>query len=61
MTDNRVWVDQDGREMVAANRSDSLGLSYLRQAGVPHGVDEERFAFPTERGPRVFMLFAQTK
>ena len=28
---------------------------------VPHGVDEERFAFPTERGPRVFMLFAQTK
>ena len=34
VTDNRVWVDQDGREMVAANRSDSLGLSYLRQAGV---------------------------
>jgi N-acylneuraminate cytidylyltransferase len=34
MTDNRVWVDQDGREMVAANRSDSLGISRLRQAGV---------------------------
>ena len=31
MTDNRVWVDQDGREMVAANRSDSLGLSLLRE------------------------------
>jgi YrbI family 3-deoxy-D-manno-octulosonate 8-phosphate phosphatase len=34
LTDNRVWVDEDGREMVAANRSDSLGIRYLRHAGV---------------------------
>ena len=34
LTDNRVWVDEDGREQVAANRSDSLGLAYLRQAGI---------------------------
>ncbi|MDZ4158930.1 MAG: acylneuraminate cytidylyltransferase [Anaerolineaceae bacterium] len=34
MTDNRVWVDQDGREAVAANRSDSLGVRALLQAGV---------------------------
>ncbi len=34
LTDNRVWVDQDGREMVVANRSDSLGIRMLRQAGV---------------------------
>jgi YrbI family 3-deoxy-D-manno-octulosonate 8-phosphate phosphatase len=34
LTDNRVWVDEDGHEMVAANRSDSLGLRYLRQKGV---------------------------
>jgi N-acylneuraminate cytidylyltransferase len=34
MTDNRVWVDQDGREMVAANRSDSMGLKRLRNTGV---------------------------
>jgi N-acylneuraminate cytidylyltransferase len=27
-------VDQDGREMVTANRSDSLGINLLRQAGV---------------------------
>ena len=33
MTDNRVWVDQDGQEMVAANRSDSLGIA-MRRAGV---------------------------
>ncbi|HTX92033.1 MAG TPA: acylneuraminate cytidylyltransferase [Anaerolineales bacterium] len=34
LTDNRVWVDENGREMVAANRSDSLGINQLRQAGV---------------------------
>ncbi len=34
MTDNRVWVDQDGREQVAANRGDGLGLLQLRKAGV---------------------------
>jgi N-acylneuraminate cytidylyltransferase len=34
LTDNRVWTDRDGREMVAANRSDSLGLNALRKAGV---------------------------
>jgi len=34
LTDNRVWVDEDGREMVAANRSDSLWLEKLREIGV---------------------------
>jgi YrbI family 3-deoxy-D-manno-octulosonate 8-phosphate phosphatase len=34
LTDNRVWVDQDGRESVAANRSDSLWLALLREKGV---------------------------
>jgi YrbI family 3-deoxy-D-manno-octulosonate 8-phosphate phosphatase len=34
LTDNRVWTDQDGREMVASNRSDSLGLGLLRSAGM---------------------------
>ena len=34
MTDNRVWMDQDGREMVAANRGDGHGLALLRQAGI---------------------------
>lgn len=31
MTDNRVWVDEQGHERIAANRSDSLGLSLLRK------------------------------
>lgn len=34
MTDDRVWVDQDGREMVAANRGDGMGIALLRQAGI---------------------------
>jgi N-acylneuraminate cytidylyltransferase len=34
LTDNRVWVDENGREMVAAYRSDSMGTTYLRQKGV---------------------------
>jgi YrbI family 3-deoxy-D-manno-octulosonate 8-phosphate phosphatase len=35
MTDDRVWVDQEGRESVAANRRDGLGIAMLRKAGIP--------------------------
>jgi N-acylneuraminate cytidylyltransferase len=34
MTDNRVWVDQDGREMVAASRAEGPGLRGLEAIGV---------------------------
>ena len=34
ITDNRVWVDQDGRETVAAFRSDSLRIRELRERGM---------------------------
>jgi N-acylneuraminate cytidylyltransferase len=34
LTDNRVWTDGDGRESVASNRSDGLGLAELRRGGV---------------------------
>lgn len=33
-TDNRVWVDETGRESVAANRSDSHILRMVREAGI---------------------------
>ena len=33
-TDNRVWTDQDGTEMVAASRSDSLKFGALREKGI---------------------------
>jgi YrbI family 3-deoxy-D-manno-octulosonate 8-phosphate phosphatase len=34
LTDNRVWVNEEGHEMIAANRSDSLGINYMVKAGV---------------------------
>ena len=43
LTDNRVWVNQDGVESVAANRSDSYGLGLLR-------VGRYRVACHLERG-----------
>ncbi len=47
LTDNRVWVDENGHEMIAANRSDSLGLKHLRAAGV------EAMVLSTETNPVV--------
>jgi YrbI family 3-deoxy-D-manno-octulosonate 8-phosphate phosphatase len=35
MTDDRVWVGQDGHELVAANRRDGLGIASLHKAGIP--------------------------
>jgi len=34
LTDNRVWVDQDGTELVAAYRSDSIRVKEMRANGV---------------------------
>lgn len=34
ITDNLVWTDQDGREMVAASRSDGMLTRQLREHGV---------------------------
>lgn len=34
MTDNRVWTDAEGRELVAADRGDGWGLARLRARGV---------------------------
>ena len=34
LTDNRVWTDQDGKESIAAWRSDSLRIGELRAQGV---------------------------
>jgi YrbI family 3-deoxy-D-manno-octulosonate 8-phosphate phosphatase len=34
LTDNRVWTDEAGHEMVASSRSDSLIMSSVRQAGI---------------------------
>ena len=34
MTDNRVFVNQDGIESVAANRGDGMGINLLQAAGI---------------------------
>ncbi len=34
ITDNRVWTDEDGHEMVAAVRSDSMRVRDLRERGI---------------------------
>jgi N-acylneuraminate cytidylyltransferase len=34
LTDNRVYVDQNGKETVAAHRGDGMGISLLRKAGI---------------------------
>ena len=34
ITDNRVWVNEDGMEFVAAYRSDSIGVQRLRETGI---------------------------
>ena len=46
-TDNRVWVDQNGIEQVAANRGDGMGISLLRKAGF------EAIVLSTETNPVV--------
>ncbi|MGH2621613.1 MAG: cytidylyltransferase domain-containing protein [Anaerolineales bacterium] len=34
LTDDRVWVDQDGRESIAALRADGVGVAQLKEQGV---------------------------
>lgn len=34
MTDDRVWIDETGREQVAASRSDGMGIAMLRRKGI---------------------------
>lgn len=48
LSDNRVWTDEAGKESIAANRSDGLGIEILQQAG---GV--EIFVLSREENPVV--------
>jgi YrbI family 3-deoxy-D-manno-octulosonate 8-phosphate phosphatase len=47
LTDNRVWIGEDGKEQIAANRSDGLGIELLRKSGV------EVFVISMESNPVV--------
>jgi 3-deoxy-D-manno-octulosonate 8-phosphate phosphatase (KDO 8-P phosphatase) len=47
LTDNRVYVMEDGREAVACHRGDGWGIGMLKQAGI------EVMILSTERNPVV--------
>ena len=47
MTDNKVYVDQNGREMVQVNRADGLGVSEIKKLGI------EQIIISTEKNPIV--------
>jgi 3-deoxy-D-manno-octulosonate 8-phosphate phosphatase (KDO 8-P phosphatase) len=55
MTDNRVFVDQDGREAVAANRSDGLGVGIIARLGIDQCI------LSTETNPVVAARAAKLK
>lgn len=47
LTDNRVWVNQDGHELVSFDRSDGTGLSLVQRRGI------ELFVLSSEPNPVV--------
>ena len=47
MTDNKVYVDQDGKETVQVNRADGLGISEIKKLG------KEQIIISTETNPVV--------
>jgi YrbI family 3-deoxy-D-manno-octulosonate 8-phosphate phosphatase len=55
MTDNRVYVDETGREMVACSRFEGFGLDRLRALGI------ELCVISTEKNPVVAMRAAKLK
>ena len=38
LTDNRVWTDSQGNELVTCTRADGIGADLLRQAGIPVAI-----------------------
>ena len=47
MTNNKVYMDQNGNEMVLVNRADGLGISEIKKIGV------EQIIISTEKNPIV--------
>ena len=47
MTDNKVYIDQSGKEMVQVNRGDGLGVSEIKKLGI------EQIIISTEKNPVV--------
>ena len=47
MTDNKVYIDQNGKEMVQVNRADGLGVAEIKK------LEIEQIIFSTEQNPVV--------
>ena len=47
MTDNRVYINQNGDEIVKVNRADGLGISEIKKLGI------EQIIISTEKNPIV--------
>ena len=52
-TDNKVWVDQDGRESVRCDRADGLALDLVRAFQRRGKLDAELFILSKESNPVV--------
>jgi len=52
-TDNKVWVDQDGREWVRCDRADGLAMDLLRSALRLGLIEADVFILSTETNPVV--------
>jgi len=60
MTDNRVLVDQDGRESVFCDRGDGMGVGRLLAAGIPALIlSKERNPVVEARARKLNIPFAQ--
>ena len=53
MTDNKVYIDQNGNEMVQVNRADGLGISEIKKLGI------QQIIMSTEKNPVVLMRTAK--
>ena len=47
MTDNKVYIDQNGKEMVQVNRADGLGIAEIKKMGI------KQIIISTEKNPVV--------
>lgn len=52
-TDNKVWVDQDGRESVRCDRGDGLAFDLVRAFKKRHRLEAEFFILSKEANPVV--------
>ena len=48
MTDNKVYVGQDGKEMVKVSRADGLGVSEIKKLGIEQIIISTEMTNPTE-------------